>query len=64
MKIREPNVNRGGVLAGVRSMVLLPKTNCVAPGARLSRVPETVTAGPPGVSIRPAIVYSDLLSAV
>lgn len=36
---------------GPSLMVLLPTITCVALGARLSRVPETVTAGPPGVSI-------------
>ena len=37
--------------AGSSLMVLLPTTNCVALGARLSRVPETVSAGPPGMSV-------------
>lgn len=45
-------------------MVLLPIINCVALGARLSRVPETVTAGPPGMSVWPLMIYSDLLFAV
>lgn len=36
---------------GERSIVLVPMTNRVPLGARLSRVPETVIAGPPGVSV-------------
>ena len=51
-------------MAGARSFVLLPMTTCVADGARLRRVPETVIAGPPGVSVWPAMVYLELLSAV
>ena len=52
------------MVAGARSCVLLPITTCVADGARLSRVPETVIAGPPGMSVWPAMVYFELLSAV
>ena len=51
-------------MAGARSFVLLPITTCVADGARLRRVPETVIAGPPGVRVWPAMVYFELLSAV
>ena len=46
------------------SVVVLPITTSVADGARLRRVPETVIAGPPGVSVWPAMVYFELLSAV
>ena len=51
MKVWEPNVNGGGVKTGPSWMVLLPTTTWVALGARLRRVPETVTAGPPGMSV-------------
>lgn len=34
-----------------KGIVLLPITICVPLGARLSRVPETVIAEPPGVSV-------------
>ena len=39
------------MFAGARGFVLLPMINCVAVGARLSRVPETMMAGPPGASV-------------
>lgn len=45
-------------------MVLLPIINWVALGARLSRVPETVIARPPGMSVWPSMMYSDLLFGV
>lgn len=45
-------------------MVLLPIIKCVALGARLSCVPETVIAGPPGLSVWPLMMYSDLLFTV
>ena len=51
----EPMVRRGREVAELRGIVLVPITICVADGARLSRVPETVIAGPPGVSVCPAI---------
>ena len=51
-------------MAGASPIVLLPTIICVPSGARLIGVPETVIAGAPGVSIRPAIVYSELLFAV
>ena len=51
-------------MGGVSAIVLLPITTCASDGARLRRVPETVIAGPPGVSVWPAIVYFELLSAV
>ena len=38
-------------MTGSNLMVLLPTTTCVALEARLSRVPETVRAGPPGMSV-------------
>ena len=34
-----------------RSIVLLSMTTCVAPGARLMGVPDTVIAGEPGTSV-------------
>ena len=52
------------MVAGARSFVLLPITTCVADGARLRRVPETVIAGPPGVSVWPAITYAPAALAV
>ena len=51
-------------MVGARAFVLLPITTWVADGARLRRVPDTVIAGPPGVSVWPAIVYLELLSTV
>ena len=54
----EPMVRRGRDAVGLRGIVLVPITNCVAEGARLSRVPETVIAGPPGVSVCPAMTYA------
>ena len=38
-------------MIGTSPIVLLPMITCVALGARLRRVPETVIAGPPGVSV-------------
>ena len=46
----------GEVTLGARFSVLLPITTCVAPGARLSRVPDTVIAGPPGLRVWPAMI--------
>ena len=43
-------------MVGVRSMVLLPMTTCVAPGARLMGVPDTVMAGAPGMSVWPSMM--------
>ena len=51
----EPMVKRGREAVESRGIVLVPITTCVAEGARLSRVPETVIAGPPGVNVCPAI---------
>ena len=51
MKIWELNVRAGGVVVVVRSIVLVPMTACVPAEARLSRVSETVIAGPPGASV-------------
>ena len=45
-------------MAGDRSLVLLPMVTCVAPGARRMGVPDTVIAGPPGMSVLPAITYA------
>ena len=53
--IWEPIVRRGREAVGLRGIVLVPITSCASDGARLSRVPETVIAGPPGVSVCPAI---------
>ena len=64
VKISESNVIGGGVMLGPRLRVLLPITTCVALGARLSRVPETVIAGPPGMRVWLSMMYSELLSAV
>ena len=50
----EPIVRKGGWeggAVGLRGIVLVPVTICVADGARLSRVPETVIAEPPGISV-------------
>ena len=44
--------------------VLVPMTTSVPLGARLTRVPETVTAGPPGISVCPFTTYCDALLAV
>ena len=52
------------MIAGVSSFVLLPMTTCVAAGARLIGVPDTAISGPPGMSVWPAITYSELLFAV
>ena len=52
------------MVADARFSVLLPIMTCVAEGARLRRVPETVIGGPPGVSVWPAMVYFELMSAV
>ena len=49
---------------GPSAIVLLPMTTCVPLGPRLSRVPETVTAGPPGTSVCPLTTYCDALLAV
>ena len=51
----EPMVRRGREVPELRGIVLVPITICVADGARLSRVPVTCIAGPPGVSVCPAI---------
>ena len=68
-KVWEPNVNGGGVgggrvILGASPIVLLPTTTWVPLGARLTRVPEIVTAGPPGVSVCPSTTYCDALLAV
>lgn len=47
-----------------RGIVLVPMTNWVPLGARLSRVPETVTAEPPGVSVWEPIMYAPAALAV
>ena len=52
----DPMVRRGREAVGLRGIVLVPITICVADGARLSRVPEIVIAGPPGVRVCPAII--------
>ena len=55
----EPIVREGGWedgTAGLRGIVLVPMRTSVPLGARLSRVPETVIAGPPGMSIWPSII--------
>ena len=52
------------MMLGASPTVLLPTTTWVPLGARLTRVPETVTAGPPGVSVWPSITYCDALLAV
>ena len=49
---------------GTSPIVLLPTTTSMPLGARLMRVPETVTAGPPGVSVCPPTTYCDVLLAV
>ena len=36
--------------------MLVPMRTSVPLGARLSRVPETVMAGPPGISVWPSII--------
>ena len=41
-------------MVGVSPIVLLPTTIWLPLEARLIRVPETVTAGPPGVSVCPS----------
>lgn len=51
VKVCESNVIGRGVELGSSTIVLLPMITCVALGARLSLVPETVIAGPPGVSV-------------
>ena len=53
--VPEPMVRRGREVAELRGIVLVPITICVADGARLSRVPETVIAGPPGIRVCPSI---------
>ena len=45
-------------------MVLLPTMTWVPLGARLTWVPETVTGGPPGVSVCPSTTYFEALLAV
>ena len=49
---------------GPSAIVLLSTITCAPFGARLSRVPETVTAGPPGTSVCPPATYRDALLAV
>ena len=49
---------------GPSAIVLLPTITCAPSGPRLSRVPETVTAGPPGTSVCPPATYRDALLAV
>ena len=51
-------------MAGDRSLVLLPMITCVAAGARLMGVPDTVIAGSPGMSVWPAITYAPAALAV
>ena len=51
--VREGRWEDGAV--GLRGIVLVPIRSSVPLGARLSRVPETVIAGPPGVSVWPSI---------
>ena len=50
--------------AGSSPIVLLPTTTSLPLGARLMRVPEIVTAGPPAVSVWPSTTYCDALFAV
>ena len=45
-----------GGAVGMRGIVLVPMRTSVPLGARLSRVPETVIAGPPGISVWPSII--------
>ena len=52
----EPMVRRGREAVESRGIVLVPITICAADGARLSRVPDTVIAGPPGISVLPSII--------
>ena len=40
-----------GVMMGDRSLVLLPMITCVAAGARLMGVPDTVIAELPGMRV-------------
>ena len=51
-------------MTGDRSLVLLPMTTCVAAGARLMGVPETVIAEPPGIRVLLAITYAPAVLAV
>ena len=51
-------------MTGDRSLVLLPMITCVAAGARLMGVPDTVIAGPPGMRVLPAITYAPAALAV
>ena len=53
LKVRTLGAGAGAAVGGsggIRSCVLLPKTNAVAPGARENGVPETVTDEPPAIS--------------
>ena len=43
-------------MLGPSMIVLLPMITCVALGARLSRVPDIVIAGPPGASVWPSMI--------
>lgn len=60
-----PSIVRAGrVLAeesGVRAKASVPKMIAEAEGARETRVPETVIAGPPGTRVWMPIIYSDAL---
>ena len=49
---------------GTSPIVLLPTKTWLPLGARLMRVPDIVTAGPPGMSVCPSITYCDALFAV
>jgi hypothetical protein len=54
VRICEPTVMTGattGLLGGVMAIVLPPTAIAVAPGARLTGVPETVIWGPPATSV-------------
>lgn len=56
LKVCESNFIGGGVMPGLSEIVLLPTMICVALGARLSRVPDIVIAGPPGMRVWPSMM--------
>ena len=52
------------MILGASPIMLLPTTTWVPLGARLTRGPAIVTAGPAGVSVCPSTTYCDALLAV